>query len=143
MWLDSAMNIEIAYAKGSDLDWLHPRDRHVDLAFLKRKIKDREILLAFNNDVPVGWLRFGYFWDMTPFLNLLYVEEEFRKFGVGTSLVNYWEEEMSKLDHAYVLTSTQSNEDAQHFYLKCGYKEIGSFELPNEPSELIFVKSLS
>jgi len=41
-----------------------------------------------------------------------------------------------------VLTSTLSNEDAQHFYRKLGYKDCGSLLLPDEPLEIIFIKEI-
>ena len=47
---------------------------------------------------------------------------------------------MKKLGYENVLTSTQSNEDAQHFYRKIGYREIGGFTLENDPYEIIFEK---
>jgi len=39
-----------------------------------------------------------------------------------------------------VLTSTQSNEEAQHFYRKIGYTEIGGFKYFGDPYEIIFQK---
>lgn len=40
------------------------------------------------------------------------------------------------------MTSTLSNENAQHFYRKLGYRDSGGLLLPNEPLEIIFVKNL-
>jgi hypothetical protein len=42
-----------------------------------------------------------------------------------------------------VMTSTLANEEAQHFYRKNGYKDIGGFVLPDEPLELLFIKEIS
>ena len=44
--------------------------------------------------------------------------------------------------YSLVMTSTQSNEDAQHFYRKLNYQDAGGFVLPKEPMELIFIKNL-
>ena len=41
-----------------------------------------------------------------------------------------------------VLTSTQSNEQAQFFYRKHNYMDSGSLTLPGEPLEIIFYKKL-
>lgn len=41
------------------------------------------------------------------------------------------------------MTSTQSDETAQHFYRKLGYVESGSLLFENEPLEIIFRKSLN
>ena len=53
------------------------------------------------------------------------------------------EKEMQKNKHKMVLTSTQSNEQAQIFYRKIGYVDCGSLLLPNEPLEIILSKHLS
>ena len=80
------------------------------------------------------------FWDNTPFMNMLYILDGYRLNKLGTNIVLYWENEMKKLGYENVLTSTQSNEDAQHFYRKIGYREIGGFTLENDPYEIIFEK---
>ena len=62
------------------------------------------------------------------------------KLGTGTKLIKFWENEMKRKGYKIVLTSTQSNEEAQHFYRKMGYKEIGGFKYFNDPYEIIFQK---
>jgi ribosomal protein S18 acetylase RimI-like enzyme len=47
---------------------------------------------------------------------------------------------MKKKGYEIVMTSTLSNEQAQHFYRKLGYKDSGSLLLENEPLEIIFTK---
>jgi hypothetical protein len=42
-----------------------------------------------------------------------------------------------------VMTSTLSNEDAQHFYRKLGYRDVGALLLPDEPLEIILLKELA
>ena len=90
----------------------------------------------------VGWLRYNLFWDNTPFMNMLYFLEDYRGRGYGSKLVSFWEDEMKNKGYKLVLTSTQSNEDAQFFYRKIGYIDNGSFQLPDEPVELILYKCL-
>ena len=41
-----------------------------------------------------------------------------------------------------VMTYTQADEYAQHFYTHLGYRAAGGFVLPGDPYELIFVKEL-
>jgi ribosomal protein S18 acetylase RimI-like enzyme len=55
---------------------------------------------------------------------------------------------MSKRDMAaqgyrMVLTSTQSDEDAQHFYRRLGYRDCGVLVLPGEAGELMLLKELN
>lgn len=41
-----------------------------------------------------------------------------------------------------VMTSTQSDEDAQHFYRKLGYRDVGCLLLDTQPLEIILIKAL-
>lgn len=93
-----------------------------------------------ENNKIIGWLRYNYFWDNTPFMNMLYIIDNYRNKGIGKELVLFWENEMKKKGYELLMTSTQSNEGAQHFYRKLGYEDSGSLLLPNEPLEIIFIK---
>lgn len=67
------------------------------------------------------------FWDEIPFMNMLYFLEEYRGKGYGTQMVKFLENEMIKLGYDKVMTSSQANEFAQHFYRKLGYQDAGGF----------------
>ena len=90
----------------------------------------------------VGWLRWNLFWDEIPFMNMLYFLEEYRGKGYGTQMVKFWESEMVKLGYDKVMTSSQANEFAQHFYRKLGYQDAGSFFPFCNDLEIIFTKEL-
>ena len=108
---------------------------------LAKKIRDEEIYVVIEGE-NIGWLRYGWFWDSIPFMNLLFVLEGYRKKGVGKTLVEYWEEEMRRKGCQTVFTSTQANECAQHFYRKMGYIDMGSFIVPQEAMEIMLMKNV-
>jgi hypothetical protein len=58
-------------------------------------------------------------------------------------LATAWETSHRARGHTFVLTSTVSAENAQHFYRRLGYVDCGSLLLPDEPTELILRKPLS
>ncbi len=132
----------IRYAQRSVLRALAALDKHVSEDELERVIDSRRIIVS-EADGIVGWLRFALFWDELPFMNMLFVIEENRGNGCGTALCDLWESEMRSQGYKYALTSTLSNENAQHFYRKRGYKDCGSLILPNEPLEIILLKELN
>ena len=74
-------------------------------------------------------------------MNMLYLLDNERGKGNDSRLVIFWENEMKK-NYEFVLTSTQSNEEAQFFYRKIGYVDSGALLLPNEPLEIILYKKL-
>ena len=134
--------MRVALAGPEDLDYLAGEDHHVGRDVIGGKIARCEIIVARRDDRRVGFLRYGYFWDEVPFMNLLWVQEGSRGKGCGTQLIAFWEKEMRKLGHGSVMTSALSNERAQHLYRKLGYRDCGSLLMPDEPLEILFLKRL-
>nr|WP_283409493.1 GNAT family N-acetyltransferase [Anoxynatronum buryatiense] len=99
-------------------------------------------MLLLKEEEIVGWLRYGYFWDEHPFMNMLFIINEYRGKGFGKKLVKDWEEKMAGEGHGFVMTSTLSNEEAQHFYRRLGYADIGGFIFHNEPLEILLTKNI-
>jgi len=54
---------------------------------------------------------------------MLFVDLPKQKKGYGRELMSYWENEMRDQGYGMVMTSTQVDENAQHFYRKLGYKD--------------------
>lgn len=130
----------IRIAKNSDLDVLSRYDKHISKDELERSILSERVYILEDNGEFVGWLRWNLFWDNTPFMNMLYILDGHRFKGYGRELVLYWEQKMRSLGYERVMTSTASDEYAQHFYVKLGYKAIGGFTLPGDVYEMIFLK---
>ena len=135
--------MKIEYGSEVNYQFILDNDRHISKELIKNKLKEKEIIIAKDQDNKIiGWLRYSYFWDNTPFMNMLYIIENYRNKGIGKELVIFWENEMKKKGYKFLMTSTQSNEEAQNFYRKLEYKDSGSLLLPNEPLEIIFIKSI-
>ncbi|MCL2564259.1 MAG: GNAT family N-acetyltransferase [Defluviitaleaceae bacterium] len=99
------------------------------------KIKDKRCYILRYKDKPIGLMRFNLIFDFIPFLTLIYIDEPYRKMGFGSKAMSYWEDEMSQLGHKMIMTSTQVDENAQHFYRKLGYKDMGSIVMDIPPYE--------
>lgn len=136
------MNVLVETAVATHLVQLTTLDRHLTSDQLAQKIERAELLVALQGDSVIGWLRFSFFWDLIPFMNMLGVREAYRKQGIGTRLVQTWEAQMQEQGCDQVLTSTQSDEDAQFFHRKMGYQDCGALLLPNEPLEILLRKRL-
>ncbi|MBE9917123.1 GNAT family N-acetyltransferase [Paenibacillus donghaensis] len=134
------MKIEVAIE--SDYQYLFEKDSHIAESLIRTKIRDHEIFIFRESNQEIGWMRYGYFWDNTPFLNMIWFDKEYRGQGNGKEAVLYWEELMKQKGFEVVMTSTQSNEDAQHFYRKLGYKDVGCLLQENDPLEVILLKKL-
>lgn len=135
--------IQIRRAGPADWETLKEWDRHIPAENLKKSLENGFVLIAEENGVLAGWLRYNLFWDSIPFLNLLLVVGRFRGRGVGRGLTEAWEKEMAKRNYAAVMTSTAADEYAQHFYDRLGYRTVGGFFPPEEGYELLLEKRLN
>lgn len=77
---------------------------------------------------------------------MLYVQIEDQHKGYGRKLIEFWEENMKSAGYEMIMTSTQVDEDAQHFYRKIGYQDSGGLiiNIPNfeQPMEMFFIKAI-
>lgn len=133
---------EIKYATMDDYGLLISRDTHVRKEEWKKLIEKNQALIFKVDNHFAGWLRYNLFWNEIPFMNMLYFLEEYRGKGYGTQMVRFWEREMAKLGYDKVMTSSQANESAQHFYRKLGYRDTGGFFPFCNDLEIIFTKEL-
>lgn len=133
---------EIKYATINDYDLLESKDSHIRKEEWKRLIENSQALVFYVDGNFAGWLRYNLFWDEIPFMNMLYFLEEYRGKGYGMQMVKFWESEMIKLGYDKVMTSSQANEFAQHFYRKFDYQDAGSFFPFCNDLEIIFTKEL-
>ena len=141
------MNLMIRAANIGDLTAITQHDTHMPVNLIAEKISRKEIYVVYEGENFAGWLRYGYFWDIVPFMNMLELLPEYRGNGIGRLLVEFWETEMKTQGHTQVMTSTQQNEHAQHFYIALGYVAVGGFvqsldAITEDSYEVIFVKKL-
>ena len=137
------MSVATRIATDGDLPFLRAVDGHVSHLVLADLVSLGRVMVAEVDGVLVGCLRWGMFWDEVPFMNFLWVVAEQRGQGVGTTLVEAWEDSQIAAGHTMVLTSTVSAETAQHFYRRLGYVDSGALLLPDEATELILRKPLA
>ncbi|MDD9271604.1 GNAT family N-acetyltransferase [Paenibacillus sp. GCM10023248] len=135
--------MKIVAASHLDYAYIQEHDPHIMKDLILHKIKGNEIyLLRDDADMNIGFLRYGYFWDNTPFMNLIWIDEPYRRQGMGKQAVLFWERAMKEKGVERVMTSTLANEEAQHFYRKLGYRDSGCLLLENEPLEIILIKKV-
>lgn len=100
-------------------------DRHIALDTWNRKLLDQTCYVMLEDDMPIGVLRYNLFWDHIPFLNLIYIQDDYQRKGYGKLAMLQWERDMEALGHRVVMTSTMVEEGSQHFYRKLGYRDCG------------------
>ena len=137
------MSVTTNVASSADLPFLGAVETHVSPETLAELVLVGRVMVVKVDEEAIGFLRWGLFWDQIPFMNLLWVLPDRRGQGVGTTLVEAWEQSQLAAGHGLVLTSTMSNERSQHFFRRLGYVDTGALLLPEEPAELILRKPLA
>lgn len=137
---------DIRYVRAEDKEFWYRLDKHLPENEFENKVRDERGYVLSENGKPVGLLRYNLFWDNTPFCTMLFIDEAHRGKGYGKELMEYWEKDMKSKGYGMLLTSTQVNEEAQHFYRKLGYKDCGGFvvDIPGyeQPMEMFLIKRI-
>ncbi len=137
----------IRYVTEEDKGFWFSLDKHLSESEFLLKVRDKRGYIIKDGEKPIGVIRYNLFWDIIPFLNLIYFEESYRGKGYGTSAMLHWENEMLKAGHKLVMTSTMVEESSQLFYRKLGYKDCGCLikDIPPfvETMEMFMMKQIS
>ena len=116
---------KIRYVLPEDKAFWYSLDRHLPKQEFDHKVRTQRGYILLEDDLPIGLLRYNLFWDNTPFCAMLFIHQEHQRKGCGKMLMEHWEADMKAQGYGMLLTSTQVDEQAQHFYRKLGYKDCG------------------
>lgn len=138
--------VDIRYVQIEDKEFWYRLDKHLPETEFVNKVRDKKGYILLLNGVPIGLLRYNLFWDNTPFCTMLFIDKDYQGKGYGKKLMEFWENDMKLQGYGMLLTSTQVDENSQHFYRKLGYKDCGGFviDIPEyaQPMEMFLVKSI-
>ena len=135
--------LTIRYVQPEDKEFWFRIDRFMPEQEFDHKVRSGRGYVLLLDNTPIGLMRYNLFWDHIPFCNLLFLEDAYRRKGYGRQLMERWEAAMKAQGYHRVMTSTQADEGAQHFYRKLGYRDCGGFVLETQdPMELILTKVL-
>lgn len=134
--------IEIRLAKASDLDALQARQesRESDYPWpylIQRWVENREFWVADHKGEIVGWISLEYRFFEEGFIGILWVEEPYRRQGLGSSLM-LKAREICSTDRLWTSTN-QSNEPMQKLLDRLGWEYSGTIKhLDLDDPELIY-----
>lgn len=125
----------IKYAQENDMTFVMSIDKHVSETSYKNRVITKSGYVLWENETPVGVMSYCILWDNLPFLNFLYVKDEYRGRGFAKSAMTQWEDDMRKEGYKMTLISTQVDETSQHMYRKLGYVDCGGLLFNDTPFE--------
>ena len=120
------MDIQIKFASNEDKQLILKHEDYLKEKRLSQILENNEIILAYDKERNIGYLRYQLFWTKLPYLTLIIVDKEYRKKGVGRSLLLFLEKHLRSLGFNRLLSSSTANEsDPQAWHKKVGFKEVG------------------
>lgn len=138
--------MELKVVTDSDKEFVMSIDKYIDDAGYSNRVYTKSGYVIWEENQRVGIMAHCILWDNLPFLNLIFVKEEYRNKGFAKKAIIYWENEMKNQGYKMTLISTQVDEKAQHLYRKLGYIDCGGLVFQNtpfdQPMELFFRKVL-
>ena len=125
--------MEIKVVTESDKEFIMGIDKHVNDTGFANRVYTKSGYVIWEGEKRIGTIVHCVLWDNLPFMNYIYIEEEYRGKGFGKQAVISWENEMRNQGYKMTLISTQVDEEAQHIYRKLGYIDCGGIVFNNTP----------
>lgn len=136
----------VKFMEKQDQDFVMRIDKHIDDAGYHKRVYTKTGYIMWEKDAPMGMMHYSVLWDQLPFLNFLFVEQQYRNKGFASQALAFWEKDMKQQGYKMTLLSTQADEEAQHLYRKLGYIDCGGLVFHHtpldQPMELFFRKVL-
>jgi N-acetylglutamate synthase-like GNAT family acetyltransferase len=137
--------MKIRKATQKDKNYLKKQD-DLKESMIKKKIKLEEYLVAEKENKQIGFLRFGYFWSEVPIIEMVRINKNFQKQGIGQKLVEFLTNITKKSKQKVILSLSTGNEKGpQTWHKKIGFKKIGQIKdskLTKNIPEVFFIKKL-
>ena len=117
----------VRFANPTDLDGCIALDHPtIPAEVIKRKVEQREIIVAEKAGRLVGYLRLEYLWSTVPYIALIWVVEDQRQQGIGRAMLHYLENVLRQQGHTALYSSSQANEpEPQAWHRHVGFEECG------------------
>lgn len=138
--------MQIRVAADCDKEFMMSIDRHMDDTGFANRVFTKSGYVIWEGNQRIGIMTHCLLWDNLPFMNLIFIREEYRGRGFAKQAILSWENEMKEQGYKMTLISTQADEGAQHLYRKLGYIDCGGLvfhDTPfDQPMEMFFRKVL-
>lgn len=137
------MMITIRTAVETDIGFLHSLEMVPRGDRLAAALEKGSIWIVRSGETSVGFLLFSVLWGSLPFLEFFEILASQRGRNFGADAVRAWEREMGSRGFDLVLTSTQADGDAQHFWRRMGYVDCGALTVRSKAAEVFFQRPIS
>ncbi len=125
--------MEIKIVTNNDKEFVMSIDKHINDTGYNNLVYTKSGYVIWEKNQRTGIIVHCILWDNIPFMNFLFIKEEYRNKGLAKQAIIIWENEMKNQGYKMTLISTQVDEGAQHLYRKLGYIDCGGLVFNNTP----------
>ncbi len=121
--------LEVAFATEQDQPWLIENDSNAisSTDLVVEKIRRGEYIVARVGPTDVGYVRLSHFWSFIPFVDVIAVEDDWQRQGVGRAMLAFLEEHPRDRGQTMIMSSSQADEPgAQAWHRKVGFRDAGA-----------------
>ena len=112
---------------------------------LNQKLLNKEIIVAKSDRKSIGLLILDFLWNHIPFISFIWIDEKYRRLGVGRALLIFLENYLIENNNEQLISSSMETvKDVQAWHQHMGFKECGLISEINADNvgEIFFKKSL-
>lgn len=129
------MNIQISKAQSKEeIDAVFDGEAphyHPD-EFWTTRIYEKRVFIAHHENKPIGLLTYTIWWGNTPFLELIHIQDDFQRQGIGKRLLKEVSKEIqSKKLKKLTSSCEEDNDDSHAFHKALGFEKLNSLMLPH------------
>ena len=142
-------SLAISFATERDGAWLILNDSNVYISatLVREELIRNEYIVARLGDTPVGYVRMSYFWSFIPYIDIIAVEDDYQRQGIGRAMLSFVEAHAREKGLRLILSSSQADEPgAQAWHRKVGFQDAGALidlaPLQRVP-EILFAKRIA
>jgi predicted N-acetyltransferase YhbS len=139
-------DLTISFATSDDIAWLGEWDIFSKEDVIRQKIAHNEYIMARIGERTVGFICVNHLWSLIPFMEVIAVEDELQRQGIGRALVSFLEEH-ARAAGAPLIMSSSDSPGAQAWHRSVGFQKVGAMVLApldsyEEVTEVLYAKRL-
>ena len=126
---------EIDAVFDGDAPHWHPDD------FWNTRMQEQRVFIAKDGDNSIGLLCYTTWWGNTPFLELIHIQDNHQRKGIGKSLLKEAAKEIqSKKFKTLVSSCEQDNDDSHKFHQALNFEKLNGLALSHGEEQFYSIK---
>jgi len=104
----------------------HPDD------FWNTRLDEQRVFIAKRDSKNIGLLCYTVWWGNTPFLELVHIQDDFQRQGIGRALLKEAAKDIQSKKLKHLISSSEAvNNLGNNFHQGCNFEKLNTLALPH------------